>query len=86
MTSKNPPKAYDETMLDALEKALKDVLEVLAAHYPEREWDDTDLKTALAGKLMAFADSGDEILTNSGIEYSKVCHSGTLTRRPLEPK
>jgi hypothetical protein len=58
MTSKNPPKAYDETMLDALEKALKDVLEVLAAHYPEREWDDTDLKTALAGKLMAFADSG----------------------------
>jgi hypothetical protein len=58
MTSKNPPKAYDETMLDALEKALKDVLQVLAAHYPEREWDDTDLKTALAGKLMALADSG----------------------------
>jgi hypothetical protein len=62
MTSKNPPKAYDETMLDALEKALKDVLEVLAAHYPEREWDDTDLKTALAGKLR-LPDSGVRILT-----------------------
>ena len=39
MGSRQPPKSYDETTLQALEQALKEVSQVLKAHDPFRDWD-----------------------------------------------
>jgi hypothetical protein len=59
LASKDPPRNYDEKTLLALEKALKDVWEVLKAHNPYKDWDkDSELKKSLAQKLMALADAG----------------------------
>ena len=59
MASRQPPKSYDETTLQALEQALRDVWQVLKAHDPLRDWDkDTDFRRALAEKLMDLADAG----------------------------
>ena len=59
MGSRPPPKSYDETTLQALEQALKDVWQVLKAHDPCRDWDkDTDFRRGLAEKLMDLADAG----------------------------
>jgi hypothetical protein len=59
MGSRLPPKSYDETTLQALERALKDVLQVLKAHEPFRDWDkDADFRRGLAEKLMDLADAG----------------------------
>ena len=59
MASRNHPRYYDEAMISALEQALRDVWQVLKAHDPYPKWDeDPDLKTLLAEKLMALADSG----------------------------
>ena len=59
MASRNTPRYYDDAMLSALEQALRDVCQVLKAHDPYPKWDeDPDLKTLLAEKLMALADSG----------------------------
>ena len=59
MASRQPPKSYDETTLQALEQALKDVWQVLKAHDPLRDWDkDTDFRRGLAEKLMDLADAG----------------------------
>ena len=54
-----PPKSYDETTLQALEQALRDVWRVLKAHDPLRDWDkETDFRRGLAEKLMDLADAG----------------------------
>ena len=59
MASRQPPRSYDETTLQALEQALKDVWQVLKAHDPCRDWDkDAEFQRGLAGKLMALADAG----------------------------
>ena len=59
MASRQPPKSYDETTLQALEQALRDVWQVLKAHDPLRDWDqDTDFRRGLAEKLMDLADAG----------------------------
>ena len=59
MVSQHPPRLYDETTLQALEQALRDVWQVLKAHDPFRDWDkDTEFKRGLAAKLMALADAG----------------------------
>ena len=59
MGSRQPPKSYDETTLQALEQALRDVWQVLKAHDPLRDWDkDTDFRRGLAEKLMDLADAG----------------------------
>jgi hypothetical protein len=59
MDSQQPPKSYDETTLQALEQALKDVWQVLKAHEPFRDWDkDADFRRGLAEKLMDLADAG----------------------------
>ena len=54
----NPPRDYDKAMLDALERALRDVLQVLAAHDPDIDCDDTVVKMALSEKLNCLADAG----------------------------
>jgi hypothetical protein len=59
MASRQPPRSYDETVLQALEQALKDVWQVLKAHDPCRDWDkDPDFRRGLAEKLMDLADAG----------------------------
>ena len=59
MASPQPPKTYDETTLQALEQALKDVWHILNAHEPFRDWDkDADFRRGLAEKLMDLADAG----------------------------
>ena len=59
MASRQPPKSYDETTLQALEQALRDVWQVLKAHDPLRDWDkDADFRRGLADKLMDLADAG----------------------------
>ena len=59
MASRQPPKSYDETTLQALEQALRDVWQVLKAHDPLRDWDqDADFRRGLAEKLMDLADAG----------------------------
>jgi len=59
MASRQPPRSYDETTLQALEQALRDVWQVLKAHEPFRDWDkDEEFKTGLASKLMILADAG----------------------------
>jgi hypothetical protein len=59
MASLNPPGYYDDETLFALEKALRDVWQVLKARAPYPKWDaDPELKKALAERLMALADSG----------------------------
>ena len=59
MASRQPRKSYDETTLQALEQALKDVWQVLKAHDPLRDWDkDTEFQRVLAEKLMDLADAG----------------------------
>jgi hypothetical protein len=59
MASRHPPKSYDETTLQALEQALRDVWQVLKAHDPLRDWDkDSEFQKGLAEKLMALADAG----------------------------
>ena len=59
MGSRQPPKSYDETTLQALEQALRDVWQVLKAHEPLHDWDkDTDFRRGLAEKLMDLADAG----------------------------
>ena len=59
MASRQPPRSYDETVLQALEQALKDVWQVLKAHDPYRDWDkDPDFRRGLAEKLMDLADAG----------------------------
>ena len=59
MGSRQPPKSYDETTLQALEQALRDVWQVLKAHDPYRDWDkDTDFRRGIAEKLMDLADAG----------------------------
>ena len=59
MASRHPPKSYDETTLQALEQALKEVGQVLKAHDPLRDWDkDADFRRGLADKLMDLADAG----------------------------
>ena len=51
MGSRQPPKSYDETTLQALEQALRDVWQVLKAHDPFRDWDkDTDFRTGACRK------------------------------------
>ena len=59
MASQQSPKSYDETTLQALEQALRDVWIALKAHDPLRDWDqDTDFRRGLAEKLMDLADAG----------------------------
>ena len=59
MASQHPPRSYDETTLQALEQALRDVWQVLKAHDPFRDWNkDADFRRSLAEKLMDLADAG----------------------------
>jgi hypothetical protein len=59
MGSRQHPKSHDETTLQGLEQALKDVWQVLKAHDPSRDWDkDPDFRRGLAEKLMDLADAG----------------------------
>ena len=49
MASRQPATSYDETTLQALEQALRDVWQVLKAHDPLRDWDkDADFRRGLA--------------------------------------
>lgn len=51
--------SYDETTLQALDKALKDIWSTLQAHDPTRDWErDSELKTILTEKLLALASLG----------------------------
>ena len=60
MASQQPtPKHHDETVLIALEQALKDACSVLKAHDPVRDWaTDAEVQQALAEKLMDLVDTG----------------------------
>ena len=59
MASQRPSRNFDETTLQALEQALRDVWQVLKAHDPLRDWDkDADFRRGLAEKLMDLADAG----------------------------
>jgi hypothetical protein len=59
MGSQYPPRSYDEQTLLALEHAFRDVWAVLKAHDPNKDWDkDSELKKALAEKLIDLADAG----------------------------
>jgi hypothetical protein len=59
MASRNPPGYYDEATLLALDQALKDIWAVLKSHDPCRDWEkDSELRTALAEKLMALVAVG----------------------------
>ena len=59
MASRQPPKSYDETTLQALEQAHHDVWQVLKARDPLRDWDkDEEFHRGLAEHLMALADIG----------------------------
>ena len=59
MGSQYPPKSYDETTLLALEEALRDVWDVVKARDLFRDWDkDSELKQAVAAKLMDLVDIG----------------------------
>jgi hypothetical protein len=51
-------KAYDHALVDALERALKEVLQVLAAHDPDIDVESAATKAILAAKLISLADSG----------------------------
>ena len=59
MVSDNPLGTYDEATLRALEKAVRDVWQVLTAHHPSRDSaKNADLKRELAFTVMALADCG----------------------------
>ena len=78
MASINPPRSYDEATLVTLERVLRDVWQVLTAHDPYRDWKkDPELKAALAGMLMTFADMG--------ITDPEELRSRTLRVVPLAP-
>ena len=59
MASQAKPTYHDESILVALEQALRDVCQVLKAHDPDRDWEkDAEVQQALAEKLMDLVDSG----------------------------
>ena len=59
MASRRPPRSFDETTLQALEHALRDVWQVLKAHDPHHDWDkDSEFQQGLAATLMDLADAG----------------------------
>jgi hypothetical protein len=59
MTPQARPTHHDESTLVALERALRDVCQVLKAHDPDRDWErDAEVQQALAEKLMDLVDSG----------------------------
>jgi hypothetical protein len=59
MASQYLPSFYDDATLLALELRSRDVWNALKASDPFRDWDkDTELRIALAEKLMALADAG----------------------------
>jgi hypothetical protein len=59
MASQKPPESHDELSLDVLERALRDVCQVLKAHDPDRDWyKNAEVQQALAEKLMDLADAG----------------------------
>lgn len=59
MGSRNPPGSYDEAILLALDQAFIDIWAVLKAHDPFHDWKkDSELRTALAEKLMALVAVG----------------------------
>jgi hypothetical protein len=59
MASQNKVSHYDEETLAALDAALLDVWQVIKARSPNPNWvGEPELKTALARRLMALADSG----------------------------
>ncbi len=59
MASQRPSRNFDETTLQALEHALRDVWQVLKAHDPYHNWDkDLEFQQGLAATLMDLADAG----------------------------
>lgn len=59
MASQRPSRNFDETTLQALEHALRDVWQVLKAHDPHHDWDrDSEFQQGLAATLMDLADAG----------------------------
>jgi hypothetical protein len=59
MASQRPPRSFDESTLQALENALRDVWQVLKAHDPYHDWDkDSEFQQGLAATLMDLADAG----------------------------
>ena len=69
--------AYDNAMLDALERALKEVLQVLAAHDPNFDKEASAIEILLVKKLMSLADSG--------ISDPHELRNKTLESLPLNP-
>jgi hypothetical protein len=57
MASRHPLKKHDARTWDSLERALRDVWQVLKAHDPYLHWD-SDFQLELAETLMELADSG----------------------------
>jgi hypothetical protein len=61
VVSQHPPRLYDETTLQALEQALRDVWQVLKAHDPFPDGDkdgERESLRKLSAKLMTLADAG----------------------------